>query len=329
MNKSKKKEIMMLRNPLSLMLPVLMIAGQAVGQVMTKNWSLSAKNPSYRFHYPLNPGDFWQYEYQSLGTLLGIECREVTGDTLMPNGKTYLILKSDFALSSNKYQRIADSTKVYQLNKRYEAGQVIHDEFLIFSLDIKEGDTWNFYLSPSDSGFFKVTEIADTTLWSHTFRFARIEDFTLPDSTRPIAPNDYILVDSIGVLFHGFEGGFLRLQGAIISGRQFGVITSLQGLENSSTYRPIEPLGVYPNPFNSSTTIEYQLNTAARIRISIYDLLGRRVKLLLDSFQTPGLHKVKWNGDNELEISVASGIYFYSIEMNGTRRITRKITLMK
>ncbi|UCE65394.1 MAG: T9SS type A sorting domain-containing protein, partial [Candidatus Zixiibacteriota bacterium] len=65
----------------------------------------------------------------------------------------------------------------------------------------------------------------------------------------------------------------------------------------------------YPNPFNSSTTIEYGLAEAGRVRIAIYDLLGRRVETLIDEEIQAGRHQVMWHASG-----YSSGVYFYRFE---------------
>jgi len=65
----------------------------------------------------------------------------------------------------------------------------------------------------------------------------------------------------------------------------------------------------YPNPFNSSTTIEYGLPEAEHVRIEIYDLLGRKVETLVNEEMQAGRHQVVWEADR-----YASGLYFYRIE---------------
>ena len=70
----------------------------------------------------------------------------------------------------------------------------------------------------------------------------------------------------------------------------------------------------YPNPFNSQTVIEYSLPQAGRVKIIIYNILGQRVKVLLDDRELAGYKSVIWDGTNQKGKSVASGIYLYRIE---------------
>jgi len=70
----------------------------------------------------------------------------------------------------------------------------------------------------------------------------------------------------------------------------------------------------YSNPFNPSTVISYQLPTFCNLRLKIYDTLGREIKSLVNSFQNAGKHSIVWNGTNDNNNSVSSGIYFYNLQ---------------
>ncbi|MCP5062362.1 MAG: T9SS type A sorting domain-containing protein [Ignavibacteriae bacterium] len=84
----------------------------------------------------------------------------------------------------------------------------------------------------------------------------------------------------------------------------------------------------YPNPFNSSTEIEYALATDSRVRIEIFDVLGKRVRLLKDKDLKSGFYSVYWDGKNDVAQSVSSGIYFYSIN-NSVEILTKKMIYLK
>jgi hypothetical protein len=79
----------------------------------------------------------------------------------------------------------------------------------------------------------------------------------------------------------------------------------------------------YPNPFNPATTIKYDLPSPCRVRIDIYDILGRRVATLADEEQPAGVHQAIWNAQDK-----SSGIYFYRIQA-GEFVETKKMMLMK
>ncbi len=84
----------------------------------------------------------------------------------------------------------------------------------------------------------------------------------------------------------------------------------------------------YPNPFNPSTAIRFELKDNSLVNISIYDLLGKRVKKLLEDELVSGTHEIIWDGRNELGIKAPSGIYIFQMESKGLRK-THKGLLLK
>lgn len=86
--------------------------------------------------------------------------------------------------------------------------------------------------------------------------------------------------------------------------------------------------GNYPNPFNPSTTLSFSLAKAGRASLAIYNLKGQLVKRLVDGELNSGEHKIVWNGMDENNRSVASGMYFYRME-SGSYKAVKKMLLMK
>jgi hypothetical protein len=79
----------------------------------------------------------------------------------------------------------------------------------------------------------------------------------------------------------------------------------------------------YPNPFNPTTTISYSLPNTSEVAIKIYDVSGKLVKTLVNGEQQAGYHSVKWDGKDERDRDVSSGLYIYRLEsekFNETRR---------
>lgn len=79
----------------------------------------------------------------------------------------------------------------------------------------------------------------------------------------------------------------------------------------------------YPNPFNPSTKITYSLPEAGNVKLSVYDALGREVKLLVDKFENAGRHTVEFNASK-----LSSGVYFYRVEYQNNFT-TKKMILIK
>ncbi len=69
----------------------------------------------------------------------------------------------------------------------------------------------------------------------------------------------------------------------------------------------------YPNPFNPSTTIAFAIARQSQVKLEIFDILGRRVRSLLDQPMQPGRFKIEWDGRNAGGEAVASGVYFYRL----------------
>ena len=84
----------------------------------------------------------------------------------------------------------------------------------------------------------------------------------------------------------------------------------------------------FPNPFNPETTIPFYLPRKVHIKLVIYDILGRQVKLLEEGEKLAGEHHVLWDGTNDLGLQVANGIYLCRMIVGHFCK-TRKLTLMR
>lgn len=136
-------------------------------------------------------------------------------------------------------------------------------------------------------------------------------------------------------------GGMSRLNGATFRGFASVGLTATGSVENAARTRvaefgpwpiyllkqrddtgsPIEQADLpssfqleqnYPNPFNPQTTIRYALPQASRVRLGIYDVLGREVARLVDGVQAVGAHEVRFEATD-----LPSGVYLYRLEADG------------
>ena len=109
----------------------------------------------------------------------------------------------------------------------------------------------------------------------------------------------------------------------------FSGITSIKDAEKiEHVIKSFKLLHNYPNPFNPSTTIEYEILKSGNVEISVYDLSGRLVKTLLNKSQQKGDYKVEWDATNQSEQKVSSGFYVYSIKFDNVV-LSKKMILMK
>ncbi len=101
-------------------------------------------------------------------------------------------------------------------------------------------------------------------------------------------------------------------------------LSELMAVDDAGPELPDEMnLRAYPNPFNSSSTIEYRLARAGNVRIAVYDLLGREVSVLKDESASAGIHRFSWSAND-----FSSGKYFVRLQATDESRVI-PLTLMK
>jgi len=86
--------------------------------------------------------------------------------------------------------------------------------------------------------------------------------------------------------------------------------------------------GNYPNPFNPTTNVRFDLLARQHVKVHIYDVRGRLVRTLLDEVCDPGGHEIEWDGRNRGGRPAASGIYFFRVEARGFAD-TKKMVLVR
>ncbi len=77
------------------------------------------------------------------------------------------------------------------------------------------------------------------------------------------------------------------------------------------SYRLYSP---YPNPFNASATIRYDLPSAGRVRLSIYNVTGQWIRMLVDEMKPAGSYRVIWDAKDEAGREMSSGMYLCRLE---------------
>ncbi len=104
----------------------------------------------------------------------------------------------------------------------------------------------------------------------------------------------------------------------------FGIVTGLNNKNNEREIpKTIQLLQNYPNPFNPVTTIQFEIPGTSQVILKIYNVVGEKVATLVSHQLPAGSYSYEWNGAN-----VASGIYFYRLEVDGYVE-TKKMVLMK
>jgi hypothetical protein len=148
-----------------------------------------------------------------------------------------------------------------------------------------------------------------------------------------LAPNDTIIVDDLRLRvpvyaplgtydYTAFCGNYPNAVMDSCSFR-FEVYTPV---ETGGDDQPVGDFilhGNYPNPFNSMTTIRFDLPATGNVRLEIYNLMGQKVATLIDGWMSAGNHSIRWDA-----AGFSSGIYFYKLTVGDTV-ITRRMTLLR
>ncbi|MGD8362220.1 MAG: T9SS type A sorting domain-containing protein, partial [Gemmatimonadota bacterium] len=87
--------------------------------------------------------------------------------------------------------------------------------------------------------------------------------------------------------------------------------------------QPVLLLQNSPNPFRNASTISYSVTSPGHVSLTLYDVLGRPVRQLVDGPQAAGTHTVRLEGEG-----LSSGVYFYQLNANGTRE-RRRCTIIR
>jgi hypothetical protein len=109
----------------------------------------------------------------------------------------------------------------------------------------------------------------------------------------------------------------LRIKEALLADRRGSVVPVKIVVQGEKEELPPESFSLsqnYPNPFNPQTQIVYALPRECHVKVTIFNLLGQRVKVLVDKHQKAGVKRVYWDGKDEQGVEVASGIYLYKIQ---------------
>jgi hypothetical protein len=83
----------------------------------------------------------------------------------------------------------------------------------------------------------------------------------------------------------------------------------------------------YPNPFNPTTTITYSLPTSSNVVLTIYNVMGQKIKTLVNTRQNAGNYEIQWNGSNEKGERVSSGVYLYQLKTDSYSEAKKMVLL--
>ena len=95
-------------------------------------------------------------------------------------------------------------------------------------------------------------------------------------------------------------------------------------VSNTKNEQNIISIKNYPNPFNPTTNLEFGISELGYVSLKVYDMMGREVVTLVNEKKNAGIHSVKFDGSQ-----LSSGIYYYTLTVDGIRMETKSMVLMK
>jgi len=108
----------------------------------------------------------------------------------------------------------------------------------------------------------------------------------------------------------------------------FWNVSSVADVPGGETPTELRFAGAVPNPVQSGTRFEFALPASSHVRLTLFDLGGRRVRTLVDEELSAGPHQAVWDGSGEAGSRLSGGLYFARLEA-GSRSLTRRVTLLR
>jgi hypothetical protein len=281
-------------------------------------------------YYPLQIGNRWEYEdkyehFQRQITTFNYFSVEVVGDSTMPNQKSYQVLLCKSIPDTLPHQYFYERIDSASLNiYRYDINDDWYksDEFFIDSLRLIA--TGGEFIGTSRYGNMPYTPISylgsgeDTVLNYLTtlqhfyandmilgFEYWFAKDLGLVESLR----RDTMWRNPITLLY------------AEINGKSYGHPVSVKQTDVNNKYFRLYQN--FPNPFNPSTTIQYELSVSGEIELGLYNPLGQKVLTLFKGFQSFGFHSFEFQAEG-----LSSGVYIYELR-SGSFGERKKLLILR
>ncbi|MBC8375220.1 MAG: T9SS type A sorting domain-containing protein [FCB group bacterium] len=282
-------------------------------------------NPSTGFiSYPLSLHNEWHYSYEFIPDEYNIgvneEIHRIVSDTTMSNGKQYWTMEhiklTNPGPPSFKFLRYDEMDGIVY---RYSEGSCSDSEYEIYDLNYSEIDPYQW--NPCENDPFIFTHL--NTFYHH-----------LDSSITVVTDSDGLLhiieefQEGLGLtnrFISEISSHYQTLEGWIIDGVEGGTLLSVES-------KPLKAEGfrlhsAYPNPFNPTTTIQYDISEHTDVSLIIYDVIGREVQTLVSKSLRPGSYSVNWNGSNRDGHQVSGGMYFARLQAGEYSSVVKMVYL--
>ncbi|NQV19433.1 MAG: T9SS type A sorting domain-containing protein [Armatimonadetes bacterium] len=235
---------------------------------------------------------------------------------------TSLVYEYSLEIQVDEIAKYDYINNVAELLESFEYNEIHLNNFNISDSNIKVYEHVNILDNPLNFDFIYAINSDDfeyNYTWQSDFSAINLSPFSKISIT--FDESDSIYVSFLRTEYDSEGWGDLFLVS--------GYLDYLSSINNEEVNPMIIDISSYPNPFNPSTTISFTAEDAENAEIIIYNLKGQKVKQLLSDQLPSGKHSVVWDGTDDNNKLVTSGIYFYKLNVNGKTEAVKKCLLLK
>ncbi len=281
--------------------------------IFFSNLIAQSDRPELTSYLPLQIGNVWNYGWFEIDHVSHISDTIMVGDIVYYNYRDSAIIPIQY--TSYKYLRW-DSTGYlkYQSNRNWiDFTQAVGDTLIVYYADLDSSYYCNQIILSDTSTIITPAGTFDSCL---------VVLFDNPDIWDD--ERTYSFAPGVGIVAFNFDlhpptSGILL--SAIVNGQ---ILT----VDEPELINDFILLDNYPNPFNPTTTILFNIPVHSFITMSIYDIRGEKIRTLLSERRVIGFGKVIWDGTNDFGQQASTGMYFYQIK-TGSFVQTKKMILLK
>jgi len=292
---------------------VLFLSFYSYGQDIAENTSPS-DSAYYCSFFPMHVGDKWVYKVDPGDGNAFYYYYEIVMDTVDSLNRHWFGWKSGNS----------DDLVFYTITDSFAVVSGSPDSVntsILYKLNARPGDKWLINGDYEWGVVYEVNPGTDSVLMI-------FDEWALYNYEKLWLLRSIFLHRGIGLFQILEEDGLpTYLAGAIIDGVVYGNPTEIE-LEQITVIEDFHLFQNYPNPFNSVTTIPFYLSHKGKVYFNIYDILGRLIYSQNYCYNTAGYKTVVWDGTDQNNRPVPSGIYIYEVS-TGENKMRIKMTLNK